>query len=269
MVDLQKKIVEHNKSVIIPAKNRLLRRKKYALIALGLNTPNPDYIKITPLTNTIYEDNFYIDNISSFYTNWLCSFFYLASEADILIKAFKYMYNKNKGNSYSDTEFNNYNIWLIRQIYREYPNYIDILYNKDSNINPNIYLLDFKLEDFMYREIFEDISYVLLNLILANNIVKYIENIDLNCISSEDFFNEIYLIVNKHYLNYKDEYKLLNKLRKFAINNYVSTYILEKLYNDGHELEGLEEKLAKFREFEEKLAKFRESEAELINKKKN
>jgi hypothetical protein len=110
----------------------------------------------------------------------------------------------------------------------------------------------------MFREIFEDILYVLLNLILADYIVRYIENINLNSISSENFFNEISLIVDKHYLNYKDEYKLLNKLRKFTINNYVSTYTLEELYNNGCELE---KKLIEKKNEEKELAEFEIFEA--------
>lgn len=258
MLDLQKKIAKHNTSVIFPPKNRLLRKKKYALFALGYNTPYAGDIKITPLEGTSFQSYFSNRIPLDFYINWLCSSFYLASEANILIKAFNYIYNKNKGNSYSDTELNNYTIWLIKQIYTEYPNYTDLLYNKNSNINPNIYLIDFLLEDFMFREIFEDILYVLLNLILADYIVRYIENINLNSISSENFFNEISLIVDKHYLNYKDEYKLLNKLRKFTINNYVSTYTLEELYNNGCELE---KKLIEKKNEEKELAEFEIFEA--------
>jgi hypothetical protein len=110
----------------------------------------------------------------------------------------------------------------------------------------------------MFREIFEDILYVLLNLILADYIVKYIENINLNSMSSEkSFFNEISL-VDKHYLNYKDEYILLNKLRKFSVNNYVSTDTLEELYNKGCEIE---KKLIEKKNAEIELAKFKLWEA--------
>jgi hypothetical protein len=105
----------------------------------------------------------------------------------------------------------------------------------------------------MYREIFEDILYVLLNLILANDIIKYIKNINLSKISSEDFYNEISLIINKHYLNYKDEYKFLIKLRKFSIDNYISTDSLKFLYSRWHELKEEEIQLALFKMFEDKL----------------
>lgn len=76
--------------------------------------------------------------------------------------------------------------------------------------------------------------------------------------SEKDFFNEISLIVDKHYLNYKDEYILLNKLRKFSINNYVSTDTLEELYNKGCEKE---KKINRKKNDEIELAKFKLREA--------
>lgn len=249
MDDIQKRIKKHNTSLKFPPKNSLI--KKDVLLSLGHNTPHPDNIKITPLINTSFL--YTSDNILSFYMNWLCSFFYLALEADILIKAFYYIYNKNKGKDYSDTELNNFNVWSAKQIHTEYLHHIEVLYNENSNINRNVYLVDFKEEHFMCREIFEDILYVLLNLILANVIIKYIKNININNISSEDFYNEISLIINKHYLNYNDEYKFLIKLRKFSIDNYITTDSLEFLHSRWLKLKEEEIALAEFKAFEAKL----------------
>jgi hypothetical protein len=112
----------------------------------------------------------------------------------------------------------------------DYSNIMNIYNGINLENEPeDYYLIDFTKEDIMSREIFEDILYVLLNLILANTIVKYVKKINLKDISSEDFFSKIHLLMDKHYLKYKDEYKYLIILRKFSINNYMSDHSVEMM----------------------------------------
>lgn len=85
------------------------------------------------------------------------------------------------------------------------------------------YIPDFTLDDIMLREILEDLTYVLLNLILAKTIIDFIHaEIDLNNTSSDMFFQKIETIIAKHYSDYTDEYKLLSSLRRFLVDNHRS-----------------------------------------------
>ena len=71
------------------------------------------------------------------------------------------------------------------------------------------------------REVFEDITYVGLNLILAHNILNSFERIE--SISEDEFFNLLTNIIKEHYILYSKEYKFLKDLRLYKINNYYST----------------------------------------------
>lgn len=240
-IELLKFLAEHNKSVILSNSNLL---KKCVLTKLGFNTPSPKKIKITPLVGTDFQHKSSND-IFNFCTDWLVSSFYLGLEANILIGAFYCMDNINKGRFFK-LESDKYTIWLLRQIGMDYSRTLYIHYGwKSEEIDPeDYYFADFTKEDIMSREIFEDILYVLLNLILANSIIKYVKKTNLEDISSKDFFDKISLLMDKHYLKYKDEYKYLIKLRKFAISNYMSYDLVKKMsFSDLNKFE--KEKLDK------------------------
>jgi len=85
------------------------------------------------------------------------------------------------------------------------------------------FILDMYSNKFIFkREVFEDISYVALNLILGHSIINAFENIDINSISEDEFFNILKDIISKHYIIYSKQYEYLNKLRLYRINNYYS-----------------------------------------------
>ena len=80
------------------------------------------------------------------------------------------------------------------------------------------------------REVFEDITYVGLNLILAHNILNSFERIE--SISEDEFFNLLTNIIKEHYIVYSKEFKFLKDLRLYRINNYYSTKEILGIYND-------------------------------------
>lgn len=213
-------ILKHNSS-LNACTQEWTSEKESLLIDADLNLANPCNIKLTPLVNTSLQH--VSNNINlNYYIDWLFSSFLLTSEANILINAFYYFDNKKEGKPISDLEQDNYTIWLYRQLVNEYPNCADLLYNKESpRYGRPIYLVDHNIEANMARETFEDLLYVLLNLILAYEIIKYINEINLNDINSEVFWSNISEIINKQFLIYGDDYEFMDNLRRFAINNYL------------------------------------------------
>lgn len=117
-----------------------------------------------------------------------------------------YLENKNTG--FSSIEFKQaYNYFILRQFTTM--NNLDPL-----DMDENSYKLDFTLNDVIYRELCEDLLYILLNLLLANKIVGNIalEN-SLN--NNNKFFDILKDIIQDHYDDpeIKDGYSCLNNLR--------------------------------------------------------
>lgn len=205
--------------------------KKRVLDSLGYNTPSPQRIKVTPLVGTTFE-HWSNNSVLSFCTDWKVSSFYLVLEANILIPAFFYIDNKYQSKPSSVKEIENYTIWLHKQLDMDRTHILNIIYGKIPGVGDSCrYIVDLSEENYMTREVFEDILYVLLNLILANSINKYIENVNLEKIDSENFFNDISVIVNDHYLKYKNEYRYILKLRNFAINNWMDFDSIKTMSN--------------------------------------
>jgi len=240
MYDVKQAILVYNKKVEIPGKDKLQKEKANAFFSSNFNTPSPDNFKITPLKNTAFEHRS-SNNVLNFKVDWLVTSFYLCSEVNILIPAFFYIDKKSAGNTFSNIEKENYYIWLHKQIneYKEF--FMPVLYGSNNfyyaaSQNLDIdemdinYLIDYTLDENMSREVYEDLVYVLLNLVLAKTINEHIEKLDINNISTEKFFDDIYKIIEAHHLKHSSEYKLLFELRKFSIDNLMSTYTLESMY---------------------------------------
>jgi len=79
------------------------------------------------------------------------------------------------------------------------------------------------------REVYEDIVYVGLNLILAHNIINSFENIEST--SKDEFFILLNNIIKEHYIVYSKEYKYLEDLRLYKINNYLTSKNIIDTYN--------------------------------------
>ncbi len=79
------------------------------------------------------------------------------------------------------------------------------------------------------REIYEDILYVLLNIMLAYRILNSFEVNE--GINSEKFLTILTEIIREHYIHYSEEYKYLDDLRWYRINHHFSTTQLLEIYN--------------------------------------
>lgn len=86
-------------------------------------------------------------------------------------------------------------------------------------------ILDFTSYDLIYRELSEDLLYILLNLLLANEIVG---NIGLeNSLNNDNkFFDILKDIIKDHYDDpeNKEGYSCLKNLRWHFVNNYLTEY---------------------------------------------
>jgi len=205
----------------LPIKAMYKEKEKF-LAWVGYNTPSPSVFKVTALTGTKLEASSNNDVISYYY-NWMVSSFLLGLEANQLFFALKYSVKKSSNSSVSTLEENCFIYWQSRQI----DNILAPMLaspNKDE-----IYLIDFTLDHTMLREIMEDYTYVLLNLILANTIINYMDKLDLYSLNSDEFFKEIKLIIDNHYLSYSKGYDLLYELRMFSANNFLTEKMLNNL----------------------------------------
>jgi hypothetical protein len=86
------------------------------------------------------------------------------------------------------------------------------------------YIPDFTSKDSFYNELYEDLLYLSLNIILANDILK---SVKLNNVNEEEFFVLLGDITQKHYNEYKESYNCLNLLRISGSNSFLSKYQLD------------------------------------------
>ena len=219
--DIRKMVFEHN---LVHGKLLLesMDKKKTFLAWIGYNTPSPSNFKATPLIGTAFiaSSN---NEIISFYYNWMVSSFLLGLEANQLFFALKYYVKKSSNSSVSNLDKDCYIYWQSRQINNT------LIPMLTSPNNEGVYLIDYTLDDNMSREIMEDYCYVLLNLILANTIINYMNKFDLYSLNSKDFFKEIQSIIDNHYLSYSKGYDLLFELRMFLANNHITEHMFSKI----------------------------------------
>lgn len=217
----REQIAKHNKLFVKkPVGNRFQLKKSHLIKKFAYNTPSVSNNHVTPLLNRPFAVTKF-RNVINFYHNWRISSSMLCSEARKLIPALKYI---NPKYSYNLSSKDAYKFWLLRQINFE----LAPLWN--NLFKNNVYLIDYTLDHVMFREIVEDSLYVFLNLILAKSIIDYINNnIYLENISSEEFFPKMEVIIKNHYEEYNEAYILLQEVREFYINNYVSTKTLKEV----------------------------------------
>jgi hypothetical protein len=214
---------QHNLKVNMPKLNEYLEEKEAYIMWRDYNTPSIKDIKITPLLGTDLDD-LCGDEASSIYLKWMACSDYLIHEFNILNKAKLYgeaLYNKNleliNNNEYKDA----YYYWKERQV-----EIIDLT----THFEEKHYIPDFEL-DYLYREICEDITYVILNILLAKNIIEstslkeYKGSLDEN-----KFLSELKSIIFNHYEENNEGYKLLYELRKYSSNYYLDIKFLEQVY---------------------------------------
>lgn len=221
--ELSNLIFNHNKNLLIPGSSKYLVEKKKIIDWYSYNTPIMNNPIITPMTGTGLGENLAVAEIK--YREWIIASSYLLNEYNIWKKAMTYAASaENKNNGFSSIEFKQaYTYIMGRQFF------INGL-SLDSFDKKNSYILDFTLNDVMYRELSEDFLYILLNLLLAN---KIIGNIGLeNSLKNDNkFFDILKDIIKDHYddAENKDGYSCLKNLRWYAVNNYSTEYKIKEL----------------------------------------
>lgn len=219
--DLSSLITNHNNSVIIPKSSELLVQKRLIYEWGDYNTPGLKDVRVTPMVGTSAEsmsrDPLFI------YNEWIIASHYLLKEYNIWSKAKFYIEKAKLDNSVLNSiEYKQaYHYFILRQFMI---NQTKFPYdNKD-------YIKDFTQYNYIYRELCEDLLYILLNLLLANKIVgnKSIEEL-LN--NKEEFIVILTNIIKNHYNQYNNAYKCLESLRWYALNNYFSYNQINKTYN--------------------------------------
>ena len=211
----------------MPKFDSFLEEKEFVLRWIAYNTPTYEDVTITPLVGTNYRlVSVDINDKSplSLYQQWVLSLYFLIWEYNILQDVYLILQSSGidlyKG--IGDINNANYIYWLNRQLLME-P--LEYFLKKDES-----FIVDFYTNKFAFkREIFEDITYVALNLILAHNIINSFERID--NISEDEFFNLLTNIIKEHYILYSKEYKFLKDLRLYKINHYFSTKDILDTYN--------------------------------------
>jgi hypothetical protein len=140
----------------------------------------------------------------------------LAIELDIILRALEYIRLGYDSSKYPVLE-ESYVYWLDRQLHVYFEGDMDTLFKYNN------YIKDYTLkgENPMYREVLEDVLYVMLNLILAKKILEASANT-----SIEDS-------IKSHYEEYSEGYSYLKAIRMYNLNNYISTDLLKKIVNEG------------------------------------
>lgn len=206
---------KHNCNISIPSKNSFIAEKLKYSNYHAYNTPTYENCKITPLLGTnIYRVDVSDKSPSSIYQQWVIAVLLLTIEFSVLSNCNKFLEQE------TDLEVNILDIhnkdtiyWFNRQLFMLESSYYD---------RPEgVYLLDFfSNKHLFYREVCEDLTYVLLNLILGNQIIAEFKSDEFG--DSEMFFNKLTEIIRKHYSIYDKEYNYLNQLRWVFVNNYMS-----------------------------------------------
>lgn len=219
--ELSNLIFNHNKNLVIPSSKDFLEEKEKLIDWFSYNTPIMNDPKITPLRGTNFELGFLTPK--RLYEDWIRTSIYLLSEYNIWKKALYYAGDENKNYDSNSIEFKAYNYIILRQFNINQT-------NRDSFDQKNFYIIDFTLKDVISRELYEDMLYILLNLLLANKIIGNIalEN-SLN--NKNNFFDILKDIIKDHYedAENKDGYYSLKSLRWYTVNNYLTEYQIKEI----------------------------------------
>ena len=204
--------------MVIPSPSEYSDEKENLIVWRSYNTPIRSDPTITPMTGTGLGQD--LRNAKVKYQEWIIASSYLLCEFNIWNKA-KY-YSENKNSEFSSKEFKQAYYYMI---WRQY--YI-LNINIYSFDNRNVYIPDFKVNDIIYRELCEDVLYILLNLLLAEKIIG--NEVLENSLDNDDrFFDILKGIIKDHYDQNIDGYVCLKNLRRYYCDNYLSTYQIKNL----------------------------------------
>ena len=217
--ELSNFIFNHNKNLVIPSSNQYLLEKEKLIEWHSYNTPIMSDPTITPMTGTGLGQNLRIAKVK--YMEWIIASSYLLKEFNIWMKAKNYLENKNSEFELSSIEFKQaYYYIILRQF--------EINITIDSFDQKDVYIRDFYVYDIIYRELCEDILYILLNLLLADKIIgneALVNSLD----NDHKFFEILTGIIKNHYDQNKEGYETLKNLRLFTCNNYLTTQQIKNI----------------------------------------
>lgn len=196
--------------MVIPGFDEYLPEKQKLLDWFSYNTPISNDPIITPITGTGAGLDLPIPQVK--YNEWMIASAYLLYEYDIWKKAIYYVENKNNSLEFKQA----YNYFILRQFK------INQFSSNSFNVK-NLFIRDYLVNDIVYRELCEDLLYILLNLLLADKIIGNLELENLKN-NKDKFFHLLKNIIKNHYNEHKDGYSCLNDLRWYTLNNYLTEY---------------------------------------------
>jgi hypothetical protein len=223
-------IKNHNLNLKMPSLTEMLIEKAYVIGIENQNVIRRSNYKYTPLINTAFNtnsNNYKMD----FFINWLVVSRLLAHEFNILVPAFKYSLYRNDKNNIMNNNNNKlaYNLWQIRQMSTYFEGTSHLIDKKAE-----VYIKDLLSFELMDREIFEDLLYICLHLLLANSIIQHLNKLgNFENTNESDFFKEIFFIVEKHNKDYAEGYTILNNLRINGVNYHYSNEQLKMIYKNS------------------------------------
>lgn len=219
--ELSNLILDHNKNLVIPSPNQYLLEKEKLIAWYAYNTPIVDNPTITPMIGTAVGQDLRIAKVK--YIEWIIASSYLLMEFNIWNKAKYYLENKNS--EFSSIEFKQaYNYYILRQFNIHIPN--GGFFDRNCS-----YIRDYYVNDVIYRELCEDILFILLNLLLADKIIGN-EALENSLDNNDKFFEILKGIIKDHYCKNGDGYECLKNLRWYTCNNHLTTYQIEKFFKE-------------------------------------
>ena len=217
--ELSSLIINHNRNVGLPSADQYLLEKGKLVKWIGYNTPVSSDSTITPLVGTVVESK--TRSAHRIYTEWIIASAYLLKELNIWSQAKYYLENKNSKFSYKEFK-PAYCYFILRQF--KFGGTINSL-DKE-----NVYIRNFFDDDIAYRELSEDILYILLNLFLANKIIGN-EALVSSLSNNDKFFDILKDLIEDHYSQNKEGYECLEKLRWYVVNNNLSEYQIKETFD--------------------------------------
>lgn len=205
--------------MVKPSPNQYLLEKEKLIDWYAYNTPVSNDITITPLTGTGFSQGFNI--AKAIYTDWFIASFLLLKEFNIWNKAKYYLENKNT--EFSSIEFKQAYYYIILRQFR-FNSTICKLEEKDAYIRDFFFVYDI-----IYRELCEDILYILLNLLLADKIIGN-KALEISLDNHNKFSDILKIIIEDHYSRNREGYECLKNLRWYTCNNYLSAYDIKTLF---------------------------------------
>lgn len=211
----------------MPNFDSFLSEKNSVLEWMSYNTPNVKDTSITPLVGTRL-DFIDVENKSptSLYKQWIISLCLLTWEYNILLDIYSNIVSGSIDlfKEITDLKGENSVYWFNRQ-------WLYMLKLQECLDNKS-YIIDMYSNKLNFiREIFEDITYVGLNLILADSIINAFEGKKIDSISEDKFFYILTNVLKEHYIVYSEEYQYLKDLRWYKINNHYTTKDILEIHN--------------------------------------